>query len=182
MKIQKLVCLTVATLFVTTVEAAIMKMASGQLNFTAVGSPGILKIRGNAIDDAPKGQVEIKNGEANGDFTFNLTSLDTGIELRDKHMKNKYLEVEKFPNAKLKITGLKITDAEIQAGAKKDFVGQLTLHGETKEVKGQFEIEKTKKLKASFPITVSDFKIDIPRYMGVTVSETVEIEIESQLE
>lgn len=159
-----------------------MKLSSGQLNFTAVGSPGILKIRGESKDSAPKGQVEIKNGEAQGEFSFALAALDTGIELRDNHMKNKYLEVDKFPEAKLKIAGLKISEDELKAGVKKEFTGELTLHGETKAVKGQFEVDKAGKLKAAFPITVSDFKIGVPKYMGITVSETVDIEIESQLE
>lgn len=159
-----------------------MKMTSGQLNFTAIGSPGILKIRGDAKDSSPKGQVEIKDGEASGEFTFALKALDTGIGLRDSHMKNKYLEVEKFPEAKLRVAGLKISHDEIKAGVRKEFSGQLTLHGETKDVKGKFEIDKTGKLKAAFPILVSDFKIDVPKYMGITMSETVDIELESQLE
>lgn len=164
-------------------EAAIMKMATGELNFTAIGSPGILKIRGEAKGTPPKGQIELKNGEANGEFTFPLAALDTGIELRDRHMKDKYLEVGKYPDAKLKIVGLKVSEVDLKSGVSKDFTGELTLHGETKAVTGKFELDKTgKSLKAQFPITVSDFNIGVPKYMGITISEQVDIEIESQLE
>lgn len=179
MKVLSFFC---ALLLALSAEAAVKKMTSGQLNFTAIGSPGILKIRGTSNDKAPQGQVEIVNGEASGEFSFNLSGLDTGIGLRDDHMKNKYLEVEKYPEAKLKVSGLKLTPEEIATGVGRAFTGQLTLHGETKEVSGQFEIDKAGKLKASFPIKVSDFKIDVPKYMGITVSETVEVEVVGQVE
>ena len=58
------------------------------------------------------------------------------VELRTTHMREKYLEVEKFPEAKLVIK-----DLDIKSGAKVPFKGNLTLHGVTKELTGEASVE-----------------------------------------
>jgi hypothetical protein len=159
-------------------KAAIYTPESGDIRFTAIGKPGFLKVRGESKNKFPNGQVKHENDLLNADFEFELKNFDTGIEMRNEHMKDKYLEVGKFPLAKLKIKDLALKEAELKNEFKKNFVGILQLHGVSKEVKGEFVYKPNKKtVIANFGLKVSDFAIEIPKYLGVTVSDMVDVEV-----
>ncbi len=144
------------------------RVRSGSVSFLAKGNPGFMKIEGKG----PEGMRGVLDGQR-GKFIFPLKNLETGIDLRDEHMKEKYLEVEKFPDAVLELL-----NAENLTGPGSDssgsFRGRLTLHGVTKEVSGEYEFSGTK-LIASFSIKLSDFGIDVPSWMGVTVADIVDL-------
>lgn len=160
-----------------------MKVKSGDIKFTAVGKPGFLKIKGESKATAPDGKIKIENNSASGEFVFKLESLTTGIDLRDEHMKTKYLQVAKYPNAKLSFKDLKITEAELNSAFEKPFFGDLDLHGQNKKIDGILKYDsKGKLVTATFTIKVSDFNIDIPEHIGITVSEKVNIEVNLVLE
>lgn len=172
--IKNIIVLLILILSFSTCFAETLTATSGDVTFTAVGKPGFLKINGESGGKFPTGSVNFNNGQADAEFEFNLSDLKTGITLRDNHMKEKYLEVAKYPTAKLSVMGLPAKDS--QTDSKGDFKGSLTLHGETKEVSGTYTYAgSSKQLTAQFSIKVSDFKIDIPKYLGVTVSESVEV-------
>jgi polyisoprenoid-binding protein YceI len=64
------------------------------------------------------------------DFTIQATSIDTGSENRDKHLRTAdFFDVEKFPTITFKSTA-------VAAKSKNDFAvtGDLTMHGVTKRV------------------------------------------------
>lgn len=64
------------------------------------------------------------------EVTIDTTSVDSNHAERDKHLKSSdFLNVEKFPEAKFVST--KVTDVD---GKNFKLVGDLTLHGVTKEV------------------------------------------------
>lgn len=114
-----------------------------------------------------KGQATLSNGQVKADnIVVELKTLTTGISLRDEHLKNKYLEVEKFP------------EAILTAGSGKDGKGkaQLKVHGIQKEIDGTYELDqKTKELNATFNIKLSDFGITGIKYLGVGVKDDVKI-------
>ncbi len=93
-----------------------------------------------------------------------LASLSTGIKLRDDHMKDKYLEVQKHPTADL-------TVGECQNGKGK---GKLKVRGVEKEVTGTC-VAQGKNVEAKFEISLADFKIEGIRYMGAGVKDKAEI-------
>lgn len=162
-------------------HAAPIKTTGGTLSFTAIGKPGFLKIRGDS--KGPSGIVEFTDAGLNGKFSFDLSTLDTGIELRNEHMKEKYLEVGKFPMAELALMELKVTPEELKADFTRPFTGILSLHGVSKEVQGKFTWSAAKRaVSAQFDLKVSDFAIDVPKYLGVTVSEKVDVQVLTQFE
>jgi polyisoprenoid-binding protein YceI len=70
-------------------------------------------------------------------ITVNLKSLDSGIDLRDQRLHNEFLESNKFPTATFKTTRLQgLPTTPYTDGDDLDFkiVGNLTLHGVTREV------------------------------------------------
>jgi hypothetical protein len=158
-----------------------MDHGSGTVDFEAIGRPGALRIHGKGI--APHGNLKISGSELTGNFLFDLSSLDTGMNLRNEHMKKKYLEVDKFPEAKLTITKLdlpkdfNIDHCEID---KAKFEGNLLLHGVEKPIKGDSKIScKTNQVNfsAGFDIVVEDYGIAIPSFAGVTMAKDVKVSI-----
>ncbi len=163
---------------------------AGTLNFQAVGKPAMIRIKGES-SKGPEGNIEVNGSHVSGVVKFSLENLTTGIETRDKHMKEKYLEVGKFPTATLNIKKLQIED--INKSSKADFEGDLTLHGETHPVTGTvtYEVQELKRGLASesatgvsifdrnahaeFKLNISKYNIPVPSYLGITVAEEVTV-------
>lgn len=127
----------------------------------------------------PAGDFKAKTNEVVGEATVEgdtvkadnivvkLNKLATGMPLRDRHGKEKYLEVAKYPEAVL-------TKAVGKGGKGK---GMLKFHGVEKEVSGTYKVEGGK-LKAQFPIKLSDYNIKGINYMGVGVEDEVKVMVE----
>ena len=117
-----------------------------------------------------------------GSVAVDLRMLDTGISLRNDHMRDKYLEVGKGPGydkAVLSQIELKGLNPETGEG-KGSFTGALALHGVTKTVTGPIEARKAGngvRVKASFPVNLPDYNIAEPRYLGVGVKNTVQVDV-----
>jgi polyisoprenoid-binding protein YceI len=151
----------------------------GKAQFLAVGKPALMKIRGEGATVA--GAVQIQNELASGEFKLKLDEFNTGITLRDEHMKEKYLKTKEYPEAVLKIESMKLPAGfkPGQALTDQKFEGQLTLKGKTATVAGTFSIEgASMATKAKFPLDLSTYDVGVPSYMGITVAQSVEVEIE----
>jgi len=112
-----------------------------------------------------------------GDLAVDLQTLETGIGLRDDHLRKKYLEVERGPA--YTHAHLKNIRVEKLAG-KTPFHAVLTLHGQTKEITGTADIKPEGdgyRLNASFPVRVSEFGIPEPTYLGVGVKDEVVVRV-----
>lgn len=156
----------------------------GSLEFIAIGKPKAVKVLGKGA--APKGKFVWKNGKGSGKFTFALDTLDTGIELRNQHMKKKYLETGTYPQAVLELTSIAIPP-EITRGdfasEETPFRGQLLLHGVTSPIQGVALAKKEGhrfQFDVKFTIKISDYKIAVPSYMGITVADEVHIQVQSK--
>lgn len=170
----------ILSLYPVAAMAAVTQLTAkgGSVEALAVGKPTFIKIRGKG--EAPAGQMKIDGKKATGSFEFKMATLDTGIEMRNEHMREKYLQVKEFPTAKLEIKELTLKEdfnpAKPKAG-EQPFEGQLTMHGQTKPVSGTFTVGEKRDVGAEFKIKLSDFKVDIPKYLGVTVADEVKIEV-----
>lgn len=134
------------------VEAAITLNPAG--DFTAKMS----EVSGEAVIDGDSVTAE--------NITVGLGTLKTGLPLRDRHAKEKYLEVEKYPKVVL-------VNAKGKAGKG---TATIRLKDIEKEVQGTYVIEGGE-LKADFPIKLSDFKITGISYLGIGVEDTVKIHV-----
>jgi polyisoprenoid-binding protein YceI len=156
-------------------------LQEGKVEFLAIGRPSAIKIRG--VSEVLSGQLKLKNNvkTISGEFQFDLSSLKTGIELRDDHMKNKYLEIEKHKNATLVFENIPYLEESVKD---QKFMASLNLHGITKNIEGVYETSKQdsqQRFKAEFKIKVSDFGIPIPSYAGITVTDEVQVTVTGQL-
>jgi polyisoprenoid-binding protein YceI len=163
------------------VEKFDLQPSLSKVEFKAVGMPSALKIVGvsNQID----GGFVLQDGVLSGEAILKLETLETGIKLRDEHMKNKYLQIAQYPLAKLRLRQLIIkgTSAEIDL-KETPFEGELELHGVTKPIQGILSLQGDKsKLSviSVFKIKSTDFQIDTPKFAGITLASDIDLKIEA---
>jgi polyisoprenoid-binding protein YceI len=179
---MKILILTFITLLSTTTWATQQfqfKPQAGKVVFKTKGWPNLVTIKGEGT--GVSGVLMEEMGKVSGELNFDLTTLKTGIELRDSHMKDNYLDVKQFPTAKLKLTSVEVPN---DLDGSIEFKGIMNLHGVQKEISGKADLErdgKTLSMKAEIPLKLSDFKIAIPSYQGITVAEKVKINFETQV-
>jgi len=153
-------------------------MTPSEVKFLAIGKPAFLKVEGKAkkLDVRAK----IKDNKLTGDFIFNLSELTTGIDLRDEHMKEKYLELKKYPHVTL-------TLSEYELPSKKSEVkipGMLNLHGVKKEVIVNamlIPLEGKLQIIGELKVNLKDYAIEIPSFKGITIAKDVKIKVETEV-
>lgn len=165
-------------------EAVVLKAdpSASKVTFLAVGKPSMLKIHGTA-SAGPAGDLKLEGNQLRGAVEMDMDKLDTGIELRTQHMKEKYLQVKEHPKAKLTLTDAAVDEGfakSLSNAGEKPFKGKLQLHGKEQPVEGTYTA-KDGQVQAKFPIKLSDFAIDIPSYLGVTVADMVDVAVELPL-
>jgi YceI-like domain len=117
-----------------------------------------------------------------GDLSVDLDTLDTGIGLRNEHLRRRYLEVERGPGFDHAIlSGISLGEGDPRGlQGKAHFTGTLLVHGTKRPVAGQATVHRegsTIRVVASFPVTVSEFGIEKPRYLGVGVKDQVNVTV-----
>ena len=168
-------CLYLATALPAHAANKTWKITDSEVTFQAVGKPGFIRINGkNAKVNGP---TDWDGSQLKGAYTVQISELDTGLSLRDQHMKDKYLEVKKYPEAILTLDPI---PWNASAEAKVPFKGKLKLHGVEQAVEGQAKLSPSGNqlhVEASFELILSQYKIDIPVYAGITVAEKVDVKV-----
>ena len=155
--------------------------ASATVEFFAVGWPSALKIHGKGA--GLHGQIAVEGSSAKGRVSFDLQGLDTGIGLRNRHMKDEYLETARFPQATLTLTKIDIQGLAAEqafSGRRVPFAGVLDLHGVARPVSGEARIGRDAggvTVEAGFDVRTTDFGIRTPSYLGITVAEEVKVKV-----
>lgn len=152
-------------------NAATMNISKSNVEFVAKGFPSFLKIKGKS--QKLVGSLEKNDEMLSGQITLDLNTLDTGIELRDEHMKKNYLNTGEFQTAVVTLMPFKPSPM----GTTK---ATLKLRNVEKEIDVNYELEDTAsglKAKTNFEINITDFKIPVPEYQGITVAKTVKLNI-----
>lgn len=135
-------------------------------------------------------------GDGTVDFYLDLNTLDTGINLRNRHMRDSYLETAKYPFAEFRgMFGRATSDPGSEPGSVSDLAdgesaevtasGQFTIHGVTRKIRAHGTIQKSGTeihLRASFSVELSDYNIDRPRVVFYELSETQRISIDIRME
>ena len=118
-----------------------------------------------------------------GELRVDLRALDTGIGLRDSHLRDNYLEVARGPEFQQAVlSSIVLDDALPDGGGRHEtaFSGMLALHGMQRPVEGDVELRRRDgrmQVEATFSVSLEAFDIPPPRYLGVGVRDTVEITV-----
>ena len=140
----------------------------------------------DAVTAALSGRLRRAAPEAasyTGELRVDLTALDTGIGLRNEHLRNGYLEIERGPDFRHAVlSGIMLDepppgdDGRYETG----FSGTLLLHGVRRTVAGEAELRRRNgrlRVEATFSLSLTAFDIPPPRYLGVGVRDMVEIAV-----
>lgn len=160
-----------------------LSKSENKVEFLAVGQPSAIKIRGKLGDSKQmEGKLEVADNKLSGTAVVNLDSFDTGIDLRNKHMKEKYLEVPKYPKTTVTLKPVVLTGDTNSPSYEWSgpFEGKLNLHGQEKDIKGTGNLSKKEGKwvgSFSFNFELQDYGIDVPKYLGISVSKAVQVEV-----
>jgi polyisoprenoid-binding protein YceI len=156
---------------------AALQASEAKVGFTCLG-PGGLHISGTGseLQLQDKGDVLV--------VTVPLGAVTTGIDLRDTHMREKYLETGQYPTAELSVprSGVKFpADGEtVDASAP----GTLTLHGKSQAVTVHYKAVRkgnSYEVKGDFHLNMNDYGIVTPSYLGITVKPGVDVAVSFRL-
>ncbi len=153
--------------------AALSAQPGARVSFTSVGPAG-MKIVGTTSE-----LITTDDGQS-VTVTVTLTHLSTGIELRDKHMREKYLEVQTYPTAVLTVPRAMLTFPAAGASLAGDPQATVTLHGQTRPTPFHFAATNdggSYRVDATLHINMRDYGITVPSYLGVTVKPDVDIDV-----
>jgi polyisoprenoid-binding protein YceI len=106
-----------------------------------------------------------------------LAGLQTGIGLRDRHMREKYLQVDKYPDAVLELPWSSVKLPADGQSIEGTAPAKMTLHGKTQDVQVKYRITRTGnryQVTGNVPLKITDYGIDIPSYLGITVQPDVD--------
>lgn len=123
-------------------------------------------------------------------FDVDLASIDTGIPLRNEHMRDNFLQTKDYPKASFVLSKLINPPKKLETGKKLSLKaeGQLTIHG--KSVKKTIPIDVTYfsrcpstehkvpgcdllQIKANFPVAFKDHAIQRPEIVFQKLADTV---------
>jgi polyisoprenoid-binding protein YceI len=146
--------------------------------------------------NAIKGTVELDDSldlskkPLQANFEVDLTKIDTGIALRNEHMRSdKFLNTAKFPKAIFKVTSMSATPTVLKDGdpVKVQASGEFSLHGKTAareipvtvtyhklcKTQGKFENCDLIQIKSTFPVALKDYNIQRPEVVFQKLADTV---------
>lgn len=127
-------------------------------------------------------------------FDVDLASIDTGIALRNEHMRDNFLETKKFPKATFTVKNQPGINAVLKDRQKTTIkaTGDFALHGVTvkknvsvdltfykscKDTQEKFERCDLIQIKSTFNVPFSDHKINRPQVVFQKLADTVIVTI-----
>ncbi len=118
-----------------------------------------------------------------GEVAVVLGTIDTGIGLRNQHLREKYFEIARgqgFDRAVVSDLTFKDADGEAFQGTS-TFTGAMLLHGVKHAIDGTADIRhqgNDRRVKAVFSMLMSDYGIAAPMYLGVGVADKLLVTVE----
>lgn len=143
------------------------------------------------FSSAPMEDIEAHNQQAvsvldvsTGEIVASMLmrSFNFRKALMEEHFNENYVESHKYPKATFKGKVSNISELDLTKNGKHtlEISGDITLHGVTQPLKVQAEAivnDGTIQAKAVFPLTVKDFKIEIPSLVVDNIAEVVEVSV-----
>ena len=134
---------------------------------------------------APLETLELTfDSEALNDLTLEATldpgKFDSGNRIRDANARRGVFETGEYPFVTLSAQGVQAETASLAAGETKrvNLVGRLELHGVTQDITVPTEVSRegdTLRAEGSFSVLLSDYDMDRPGFLGITVDDEVTV-------
>lgn len=157
----------------------------------AVSQAKYIDRNGNAsfFSSAPLEDIEAHTSQAVSVIDISTGQIVASVLMRSfrfrkslmqEHFNENYVESHKYPKATFrgKITNISELDIKKDGKYNIDVEGEITIHGVTQPLRVKAEAVVNNgalQAKAVFPLTVKDFKIEIPRLVIQNIAEVVEV-------
>ena len=163
----------------------------------APGKPNLVRFESKAPLETFDGKTRAVQGSVTLDPTalgdsidvrvdVDLATLDTGISLRNKHMRENHLETDKYPQAVFH--GGKVTQCSrpnLAAGTTTTCLveGTFGLHGVDRRMQIPVELTrapdgKTLRIVARFPVALADHRIPRPGFLVMKLQDVQQVTVE----
>ena len=155
-------------------EAQSFAATEGYAEF--VSNAPLLEFKGKS--DHLHGLIDLEENLV--DFYIDLSTLDTGINLRNRHMRNSYLETERCPFGEF--TGEITSDFDPDLYEEQDVTveGTFKVHCITREMEITGTIRPSDdglKVDASWSVLLEDYDIDRPRVVFYELADEQKVNI-----
>jgi len=145
--------------------------------FHAEGSPGFLTF------DGKTSELTVEDDGTTLSFIVPMDTVETGLSLRDQHMRDNYVETAKYPNVVLKVAKADVSWPD-SGKSKGEVKASFTAHGVDKPVTVTYTIKRSGEgyqVKASFPFDTQAHGMEIPVYAGVTIKPAMTADVDVDL-
>lgn len=149
------------------------------------------KIKGKVTIDE---SLDFAKQPFSADFTVDLGSIDTGIALRNEHMRDNFLETKKYPDAVFKVKSVSAAQTQLKPGKKitVQASGEFTIHGKTVNKTVPVDVTYLEpcnldgvkfpdcamlQIKATLPVALKDHDIKRPEIVFQKLADTVFVKV-----
>lgn len=180
---KKIIMLVAASFMLVSILSAQDKYYTkvGKINFKSKATLENIE----ALNKSVTAVLDTKTG--NLQFAVLMKGFEFEKALMQEHFNENYVESHKYPKAEFK--GAVTNNGEVNYSKdgtyKAKVKGQLTIHGETKDVEtdGTIQVKGGKILAdAVFGVALADYKIEIPKLVKDNIAKIVTIEVDCTLD
>ena len=139
-----------------------------------------------------RGYLEVVPGALGDSITVavevDLASLDTGIGLRNEHMRKNHLETDRYPKARFVGGAIRTphpTTLAPDTAIALTVEGNFELHGVTRRLKMSIEVTYAAReaspavhVVGRFPVALSDFSIQRPQFLLMRLGEVQQVTVD----
>lgn len=119
------------------------------------------------------------------DFYLDLNSLETGITLRDRQMRENFLETDTYPFAEFIGKFYNEVDMTVYEPQQVFVMGNFTIHGVTKVLELVATLTPTKEgglnASAKWNLKLSDYDIQVPSLLFYRLNEVLNLSVQLEL-
>lgn len=130
--------------------------------------------------DGTSQDVRVEDDGSHVRIVVGLAALTTGMRLRDAHMRDKYLEVRRWPDTRLEVDTALLSTTHVD----RVIEGVLTLHGTARKVPVVYRAtcaEDVCDVTGSVAFDMRAFGVVVPAYFGLTVDHDVVVDVSLQV-
>jgi polyisoprenoid-binding protein YceI len=174
MKMTHLASALLVSLAPLAADASLSTSGGSSVTFHATGPAG-MRIDGHTSD------LSVADDAQNVTVTVPLRNLSTGIGLRDHHMRDKYLEVGRYPNAELVVRKSALRFPQGGSQTSGDATGTMKIHGRTASTTFHYSARRDGSIihvTGTAQVDMRDYGIRVPSYLGITVKPNVGVDVQ----
>jgi polyisoprenoid-binding protein YceI len=137
------------------------------------------QVDGYVLLDSERLSQDTGRGHTELYFEVDLGSLETGIGLRNRHMRANYLETDRYPYAVYsgELKGVSVTETGFSVTAR----GTLSIHGIDRPAEVPCRVSPVQdgyRVTCAFQVLLSDYDIEIPKVMFLKLANDIDLDVD----